>query len=144
MYLNRSSAMEPLRTEQAVEAVFFDQGSSSPEFKQDFLRRCFTYQKSQPALIDFQLAEEEEDHRKQDHKEDNLKADPSDKLYDHVVLGGTFDRLHAGHKILLSQSLIRCRSTITVGVSSGEDLFKHKVLPELMLPIEDRIDGEIY
>jgi len=63
----------------------------------------------------------------------------TDKVYDHVVLGGTFDRLHAGHKILLSQSLLRARSTVTVGISIGQDLLKNKLLAELMLPVEDRV-----
>lgn len=39
------------------------------------------------------------------------------KLYDNVVLGGTFDRLHAGHKILLTEALLRCRKKLTVGVT---------------------------
>ena len=63
----------------------------------------------------------------------------TDKVYDHVVLGGTFDRLHAGHKILLSQSLLRAGSTVTVGISTGQDLLKNKLLAELMLPVEDRV-----
>ena len=54
-------------------------------------------------------------------------------------MGGTFDRLHSGHKILLSQALLRSRSTVTVGVATGMDLLKSKVLPELMLPVEDRV-----
>ena len=39
------------------------------------------------------------------------------KMYDNVVLGGTFDRLHAGHKILLSEAVLRCTRKLTVGVA---------------------------
>ena len=39
------------------------------------------------------------------------------KLYENVVLGGTFDRLHAGHKILLSEAVLRCTRKLTVGVA---------------------------
>ena len=41
------------------------------------------------------------------------------KIYKHIVLGGTFDRLHAGHKILLSESALRAAEKITVGVTDG-------------------------
>lgn len=41
-----------------------------------------------------------------------------DKLYDTVVLGGTFDRMHVGHKILLSEALLRARKRIVVGVTA--------------------------
>ena len=48
--------------------------------------------------------------------------DTSSKLttYDYVVLGGTFDRLHTGHRLLLSQSCLLCDKEITVGVTSEE------------------------
>lgn len=40
-------------------------------------------------------------------------------LYDNVVLGGTFDRLHTGHKIMLTEALLRCRKKLTVGVTES-------------------------
>lgn len=41
------------------------------------------------------------------------------KTYHHVVIGGTFDRLHVGHKVLLTESAIRANSKVTVGVTDG-------------------------
>lgn len=41
----------------------------------------------------------------------------SDNMYKHVVLGGTFDRLHTGHKILLSEAILHASEKITVGVT---------------------------
>lgn len=38
-------------------------------------------------------------------------------MRDYVVLGGTFDRLHNGHKILLSQAALRTKKELTVGVT---------------------------
>lgn len=39
------------------------------------------------------------------------------KRYENVALGGTFDRLHNGHKILLSQAVLRATKHVTVGVT---------------------------
>ena len=74
---------------------------------------------------------------------DSDKNDDEDKvgkIYNHVVLGGTFDRIHPGHKILLSTALLRCETRVTVGVTSSALLTK-KLLPELIQPVQDRIDG---
>ena len=61
-------------------------------------------------------------------------------LYNHVVLGGTFDRLHVGHKVLLSTAVLRCDTRLTVGVTSSK-LLTRKTLPELIQPVEDRMRG---
>lgn len=41
----------------------------------------------------------------------------TENVYDNVVLGGTFDRLHIGHKILLTQAVLRARKRLVVGVT---------------------------
>lgn len=43
--------------------------------------------------------------------------DDSDKKYNSVVLGGTFDRLHVGHKILLSEAALRAQKRLVAGVT---------------------------
>ena len=42
------------------------------------------------------------------------------RTYDNVVIGGTFDRLHTGHKILLTESCLLCQKSLTIGVTDGE------------------------
>lgn len=49
---------------------------------------------------------------------ENLQYDKlEDDLYENVVLGGTFDRLHNGHKVLLSTAALKCTKKLTVGVT---------------------------
>ncbi|CAD7006594.1 bifunctional coenzyme A synthase isoform X2 [Ceratitis capitata] len=63
----------------------------------------------------------------------------ANKMYDTVVVGGTFDRIHVGHKIFLTQAVIRCCRRLVVGVTTNQ-MSKHKTLSELILPVESRID----
>lgn len=37
--------------------------------------------------------------------------------YDHVAVGGTFDHLHAGHKLLLSASVAVAKQKLTIGLT---------------------------
>lgn len=58
--------------------------------------------------------------------------------YDAVCLGGTFDRLHVGHKILLTQACLMATEKLIVGATHGK-MNEKKVLRELMETTEERI-----
>lgn len=60
--------------------------------------------------------------------------------YSGVVIGGTFDRIHNGHKLLLATALLLADEKITVGVADG-DLLKNKILSELIEPVDERISN---
>lgn len=44
----------------------------------------------------------------------------NDETYENVVLGGTFDRLHFGHKILLTEAVLRATKRVVVGVTDDD------------------------
>ncbi|CAJ0932697.1 unnamed protein product, partial [Mesorhabditis belari] len=62
-----------------------------------------------------------------------------EKKYKEVVLGGTFDRIHNGHKTLLSKAVLLGSQTLFCGVTDVE-MIKKKTLWELISPVEDRIN----
>ncbi|XP_065359437.1 bifunctional coenzyme A synthase [Calliphora vicina] len=72
---------------------------------------------------------------------DYQQLEPEDKIkmYNNVVLGGTFDRIHLGHKIFLSQAVVRACCRLVVGVTTSQ-LTKSKTLSELILPVDRRIN----
>ena len=62
-----------------------------------------------------------------------------DKMYEHVVIGGTFDQLHSGHKMLISAAILRAKKSLTIGVTDGV-MIKTKKLWELIEPCDKRIE----
>lgn len=58
--------------------------------------------------------------------------------YPGVVIGGTFDRIHNGHKLLIGAAALLATKKITVGVADGP-LLQGKVLEELIESVEERI-----
>ncbi|XP_069809151.1 bifunctional coenzyme A synthase [Dendropsophus ebraccatus] len=56
-----------------------------------------------------------------------------------VVVGGTFDRLHNAHKILLSVCCLLSERRLLIGVADKE-LLDNKVLKELIEPYEERVE----
>lgn len=64
-----------------------------------------------------------EDDGKTEVRKDLLLENSDDNMVDSVVLGGTFDRLHVGHKILLAHAVIRAKKRLVVGVTN-ENMIK--------------------
>lgn len=57
--------------------------------------------------------------------------------YRKVVLGGTFDRLHKGHKVFLDTAF-KIGQTVFIGITSDQ-MCKSKKLNELIQPFEQRL-----
>ncbi len=60
-----------------------------------------------------------------------ISPDIDIKAYKNTVIGGTFDHLHEGHKILLSSCALLTTNKIVIGLSSGVLLAKKKYLDHL-------------
>ncbi|XP_043724931.1 phosphopantetheine adenylyltransferase 1 [Telopea speciosissima] len=58
--------------------------------------------------------------------------------YGSVVLGGTFDRLHDGHRALLKAVAEHAKDRVVVGICDGPMLIK-KELADMIEPIEKRM-----
>lgn len=66
------------------------------------------------------------------------EAAPSEEQFGAVAMGGTFDRLHNGHKILLSVAALLTGRLLTVGMTTPAMLAK-KQLTSLIEPLPTRI-----
>lgn len=127
----------PCKTHFRVDLVMFDQARSGHELVDLEKRYNFflTDSRSQVFLFDQTCQNDEEVQIPQDPT--NEKAN---QIYSSVVIGGTFDCIHGGHKILLSEALLRCRDRLTCGVADGP-LLKNKTLAELIEPCDKRISN---
>ncbi|KAJ6658239.1 hypothetical protein lerEdw1_001506 [Lerista edwardsae] len=117
-----------------------DGGQSNP-VKQRLERYATSCYSCRPNLISVLLYPEYElgqsDGELPLNPETNKTEEPL-QSYSDVVVGGTFDRLHNGHRILLSASCMLAENRLLVGVSD-KDLLESKVLKELILPFEQRV-----
>ncbi|CAB3404980.1 unnamed protein product [Caenorhabditis bovis] len=59
--------------------------------------------------------------------------------YKNIVLGGTFDRLHNGHKVLLTKAAEMASERVVVGVTEKNMILK-KSLYEMIEPVEYRME----
>lgn len=71
-----------------------------------------------------------------DNSKDNLQSPTSEyEIFKTVALGGTFDRLHNGHKVLLSEGALRATEKLIVGVSDV-NMLKSEFILLLVLKVE--------
>ncbi|KAF6028484.1 COASY [Bugula neritina] len=71
---------------------------------------------------------------------DSLEAlfqDLDPQTYDYCALGGTFDSIHNGHKVLLGAAIALTNKSLTIGVTD-QAMNQRKTLHELITLIEDR------
>jgi len=64
----------------------------------------------------------------------------ANKVYKSSIMGGTFDRLHIGHKIMLSEAALLTENRLLVGVTN-ECMLGKKKLSELIEPFEVRSEN---
>lgn len=89
-----------------VDVLLFDNGISNDETTK-FMDR---YKPTN--VIEFSMEFDE----MQSSSKNSIQSD-DDSTGDSVVLGGTFDRLHTGHKILLTEAVLRSTKRVVVGVT---------------------------
>uniref|UniRef100_T1HTP5 Cytidyltransferase-like domain-containing protein n=1 Tax=Rhodnius prolixus TaxID=13249 RepID=T1HTP5_RHOPR len=126
----RNSNISTINTKKRVEVVYFDDVLNADEM-QGFLKKCVTNRSSDCQTVSLGYQEDGSVEE---------KIESSGEVYDNVVLGGTFDRLHPGHKILLSEAVLRCSKKLTVGVTNTE-MLKTKKLWELIESCATRMNN---
>ncbi|CAF1001892.1 unnamed protein product [Adineta ricciae] len=130
----------PLRLPSLCEAVFAD-CSPSPGLY-DYCRNHFHQldQNFELRTIDEKDGKEDQLIENSSTRENDLFSHKSTTPYNRGVLGGTFDRLHNGHKLLLTESALLCDEKIVVGVTDGI-MIQNKVLGEIIEPVAKRMSN---
>ncbi|XP_026461494.1 bifunctional coenzyme A synthase-like [Ctenocephalides felis] len=118
-----------IELQKPVEVVMFDNAFTKTETK-DFLSNCLI--KDVPVIV---LHDKTEIAQGFNELCDSA-VEPV--MHNNVVLGGTFDRLHVGHKILLSEAILRANKRVVVGVTEN-NMLKSKTLYELIQPSSKRM-----
>jgi phosphopantetheine adenylyltransferase/dephospho-CoA kinase len=113
----RDPALTRISTKNPVEVIYFDQLLNHDEM-QGFLKDCVQNKTSNCELVTLG----DTTNNQESELSISPKLNSEETIYKNVVLGGTFDRLHTGHKILLTEAVLRCNRKVTVGVTDSKML----------------------
>lgn len=97
-----------------VDILLFDNGISNDETTK--FMDCYNTKN----VIEFSKTHDHDKNNDNASKSQNVDNDSNlDDIVegDSVVLGGTFDRLHVGHKLLLTEAVLRAKKRVVVGVT---------------------------
>ena len=83
-----------------IDKIFIEPGIEK-EFKDPYLKQILR-DKNEQEIIELQS-----DNDTKFQNDEDMSDEKDYKIYENVCLGGTFDRMHVGHKILLSQAALR-------------------------------------
>ncbi|KAI4501903.1 hypothetical protein M0802_003238 [Mischocyttarus mexicanus] len=120
-----------VNTKNPVEIIIFDKIINTKTID-IFIQNCIVNVSNECNYQTFTAKKEDEIHSNID------QCKRVQKMHKSVVLGGTFDRLHNGHKIFLSEAVLYSKEKLTVGVTDT-NMLTGKVLWELIEPCSKRI-----
>ncbi|XP_008472540.1 bifunctional coenzyme A synthase-like [Diaphorina citri] len=120
-----------IKTSKSIDVIYFDQ-----VIKED-IKKCIVNKAADYKMVYLDSSNIDESSFDANSNASCTCTGIPDFIYSHSVLGGTFDRLHAGHKILLSEAVLRSSKKVTVGVTDGPMLHSKK-LWELIEPCQIR------
>lgn len=106
------SSVNSINTLRQIEIVIFDKLFEKTDVD-TFIKTCVRNVKDECSVVTIENTAS---------CEEQNESKTNDKTYEHVVLGGTFDRLHIGHKMLLTEAILRSTKKVTVGVSDSNML----------------------
>lgn len=106
-------------TKKVVEVVYFDVDLNL-ELMEGFIRNRLV--NCAPNCEPVALVDNCDEPRSEADGRDCDGYDDSDVACNNVALGGTFDRLHTGHKMLLSEAALMSRKRLLVGLTDVEML----------------------
>lgn len=145
----RDPLLSSISTRKKIEVVFFDRAYNNDEVHR-FVKSCLSNVTQSCEIVTLNEAstndkDDEEVESPRDNfyvktSQHNIMNNKTLKVYDNVVLGGTFDRLHLGHRIILSEAVLHCTKRITVGVTDTP-MLQSKKLWELIAPCRKRMSS---
>lgn len=104
----------PVSVKQPVDVLLFDTGISNDETTK-FMNHYNTKNVIEFTSTDLDAASAGIELAAQAEANDARDCDAI--AGDAVILGGTFDRLHVGHKLMLTEAVLRANKSVTVGVT---------------------------